>query len=364
MNDRKRQLRKLLEGYRDRAAEITLEMPELEAIVARHDEGGAAVAERPAPVVERPAPVAERPAPVVERPAPVVARPAPVAERPAPAAERELELESLPVTPRRPSPAAIEEEPDQAPGYTRAAWLAAALALALGGGWWGNTARLHNRNIHKVLPLTMSSSVGLARHGSVIYSFDRTRKLMGAIDPETGSLVSLKHFPNNLSGGLAASADKLWSADTSGVLYEHSFDNDYTVRRTFANPDHRPCALHWDGAHLWIADARTNSIYEYTVGASLVPARQFTLPTGMVPVGLHVEKGLVWVLDAATRTIYRYRVRALLEPVDSMSLQPWIAAPRKPTGMVIDEQALWISVDGLPELHRFDLRLLPWRSDS
>ena len=100
------------------------------------------------------------------------------------------------------------------------------------------------------------------------------------------------------------------------------------------------------------------------VGASLAPARQFTLPTGMVPVGLHVEKGLVWVLDAATRTIYRYRVRALLEPVDSMSLQPWIAAPRKPTGMVLDEKALWISVDGQPELHRFDLSLLPWRSDS
>jgi hypothetical protein len=32
--------------------------------------------------------------------------------------------------------------------------------------------------------------------------------------------------------------------------------------------------------------------------------------------------------------------------------------------MVIDEQALWISVDGLPELHRFDVSLLPWRADS
>jgi hypothetical protein len=364
MNDRKRQLRKLLEGYRDRAAEITLEMPELEALVSRHDEGGAAVAERPAPVAERSAPVAERPAPVAERPAPVAERPAPVAERPAPAAERELEIESLPVAPRRAAPVEIEEEYDESRGYARAAWLAAALVAAIGGGWWGVSTRLHNRNIHRVLPLTLTSSVGLARHGAVIYSYDRTRKLMGAIDPATGSLVSLKSFPNSLASSLASSPDKLWSADTSGVLYEHSFNDDYTVRRTFANADHRPCALHWDGAHLWVADARTNSIYEYMVGASLVPARQFTLPTGMVPVGLHVEKGLLWVLDAATRTIYRYRVRALLEPVDSLSLQPWIAAPRKPTGMVLDEKALWISVDGQPELHRFDLSLLPWRADS
>jgi hypothetical protein len=204
----------------------------------------------------------------------------------------------------------------------------------------------------------------LAKHGTAIYSFDRARKLMGAIDPATGTMISLKRFPNGLASGLAASPDKLWSADTSGVLYEHSFNDDYAVRRTFANPDRRPSALHWDGAHLWIADTRTNSIYEYTVGTSLVPARQFTLPSGMVPVGLHVEKGLVWVLDAATRTVHRYRVRALLEPVDTMSLQPWIPFPRKQTGMLVDDKALWISVDGPPELHRFDLSLLPWRADS
>ena len=151
MNDRKRQLRKLLEGYRDRAAEITLEMPELEALVSRHDEGGAAVAERPAPVAERPAPVAERPAPAAERPAPA-------AERPAPAAERELEIESLPVVPRRPAPVDVEEEDEEDRGYARAAWLAAALVAAIGGGWWGVSTRIHT-GISPGPALTITSSI-------------------------------------------------------------------------------------------------------------------------------------------------------------------------------------------------------------
>lgn len=334
MSDRKRQLRKLLERYRDRAAAITFKMPELEAIAARHGAGDAAVAERLAP-----------------------------------ADEREPEPASFTFAPPQPeasveAPAAVVEAPPRGRGYARGAWLAAALGAVLAGGWWGHTARLQKRSIHQALPLPMSSSVGLARSGAVFYSFDRTRMLIGTIDPDKGGLNALKRFPNGLPSGLAASPERLWSADMNGFLYEHSLADGYAVRRTFANPARRPSALHWDGSHLWIADARTNSIYEYTVGASLSAARQFTLPPGMTPVGLHVEKGLVWVLDAASRTIYRYRVRALLEPVDSMSLQPWISAPRQPSGLVIDDQAVWISVDGPPELHRFDLSLLPWRSDS
>ncbi len=350
MNDRKRQLRKLLEGYRDRAAAITFKMPELEALAARHVASGAAVVENPAPVAERaPEPVRE-PEPEAE-PELASVTPAPAPARPAPPARAEA----------RPKPA---EAPASGSGFARMAWLGAALMIALGGGWWARNERLHHQNIHQVLPLPMSSSVGLARGGDVFYSFDRTRMLIGTIDPVKGGLISLKRFPNGMPTGLAASADKLWSADANGFLYEHALTGDYAVRRTFANPSRRPCALHWDGAHLWIADSRTNSIYEYTVGVSLSAARQFTLPTGVTPAALHVENGLVWVLDAASRTIYRFRARALLEPVDSMSLEPWIASPRQPTGMVLDDKSVWISVDGPPELHRFDLSLLPWRADS
>lgn len=352
MSDRKRQLRKLLERYRDRAAAITLEIPELQAIAARQGESDAAVAESRAPVIEPPAPAAERPAPVAERPAPA-------AERPAPAAKRPPEPDDTPAPPRRPAPAA-----DAPGGHAAAYWLAVLFVAALAGGGWLFAERAQGKNSHRVVSLPLSSSVGLARRGIVLYSFDRARSRMAAIDSTSGGLLSVKRFPNVLASGLAASPDKLWSADTTGLLYEHGLTDDYAVRRTFANPDRRPSALHWDGSHLWIADARTNSLYEYTVGASLVPARQFTLAPGMAPVGLHVESGLLWVLDANSRAIHRYRVRALLEPVDSLTLQPWISAPRRPSGMIVDGQVLWISTDGTPELHRFELRKLPWRADS
>lgn len=349
MSDRKRQLRRLLERYRDRAAAITLEMPELKAIAAR--QGALAAAASPAPAAE--ASAAEAPSAVVERPAPAAA------DAPEPA--------SVPVKPRRPSPepspATAEDAPARGRGYPLAAWLSAFLAAALAGGAWILAARPQLKSGHRVVALPLSSAVGLARRGPVLYSFDRARMQMAAIDSAAGGVLSLKRFPHGPSSGIAASPEKLWSADANGFLHEHRFDDEYSVRRTFANPDRRPSALHWDGTHLWIADARTNSLYEYTVGASLVPARQFTLPPGVAPVGLHVESGLVWVLDANSRAIRRFRARALLEPVDSMNLKAWISAPRTPTGMVVGEH-LWISSDGPAELHRFDLRKLSWRADD
>lgn len=353
MSDRKRQLRKLLERYRDRAAAITLEMPELKALAER--DAAPAVAEAAAPAVVEvaaAAPATVRPAPVAERTPPPASMPAP-APAPAPAA-------------RRPAPAPRPDEDDPAPreGYSLGAWLAAALVAALAGGGWVAVKSVQRKNSHRAHALPLESAVGLARRGIVLYSYDRAKARMAAIDSTTGGVISLKRFPNASASGLAASPDKLWSADANGFLYEHALTDDYAVRRTFANPNRRPSALHWDGSRLWIADARTNTLYEYTVGSSLVPARQFTLPPGMTPVGLHVANGLVWVLDANSRAIYRYRVRALLEPVDSVSLQARIAAPRRPAGFVVDDRALWITTDGPPELHRLELRSLDWRSDD
>ncbi len=345
MSDRKRQLRRLLERYRDRAAAITLEMPELKAIAAR--QGALAAAASPAPVAEAPAPQAY----------------AGVAERPAPDAGDAREPAAVPVNPLRPAPEPPTADYAPAPGRGLAPWLAALLVAALAGGAWVLAGRLQLKSGHRVVALPLSSAVGLARRGPVLYSFDRARMRMAAIDSAAGGVISLKSFPHGPASGIAASPEKLWSADADGFLHEHRLDDEYSVRRTFANPDRRPSALHWDGSHLWIADARTNSLYEYTVGASLVPARQFTLPPGVAPVGLHVESGLVWVLDANSRAIRRFRARALLEPVDSMNLRPWISAPRAPTGMVVGEH-LWISSDGPAELHRFELRKLPWRADD
>jgi len=343
MSDRKRQLRKLLDRYRDRAAAISLELPELKALAARHDLGEPAVVERPAPAAVRaPAPAPE-PAP---KPS---SEPAPEPVYAAPAA-------------RRRPPVEADEDPASSRGYSGAVWLGVVVAAVVAGGWLANS-RLQRKNAHRAVPLALSNPVGLAQRGGILYTFDRSRAQLGSIDAAAAGLIALKSFPNGSASGLAASSDKLWSADANGVVYEHGVD-DYAVRRTFANPHRRPSALHWDGSHLWIADARTNSLYEYKVGSSLVPARQFTLPPGMTPVGLHVENGLVWVLDAAGRSVHRFRVRALLEPVDTLTLQPWISAPGRPSGMIVDGGVLWITADGPAQLHRFDLRLLAWRSDS
>lgn len=336
MSDRKRQLRKLLERYRDRAAAITLEMPELQALAAR---AGVDAAPAPQPT--------------------------------APAAEREPERAPpprLPEPPRLPPPprppARDDDEPAQEKGGSLTAWLVAAVAAAFLVSGWAVTSRVQRKNSHWMSALPLKSVVSLARREGTLYSFDRAAGQLAALDAATGAVISLKRFPNGSANGLAASSDRLWSADANGILYEHRLEDDYPVRRTFANPNRRPSALHWDGAHLWIADARTNSLYEYTVGASLVPARQFTLPPGVAPVGLHVANGVVWVLDANGRAIRRFRARALLEPIDSMDLKPWIPAPATPTGMVVGEQALWISSDGPAELHRFDPRKLSWRADD
>lgn len=336
MSDPKRQLRRILDRYRSRAAAISLEMPELKALAERHAEGRAALAEAPAPVPQAPAP--------------------------APVAERAPEI-STPLPPRwEPAPEEFVEQFDEEASAARP-WLAVVLVAAVAGGAWLAAGRLMHRNAHSVVPLPLSSPAALARRGGALFTFDRAKGQLAIVDAAAGTLISSKRFPIRATSGLAAASDRLWSADPNGFVYEHSLEDGYPVRRTFANPERRPSALHWDGSHLWIADARTNSLYEYSVGESLAPARQFTLPPGVKATGLHVEDGVVWVLDAAARRIHRFRARSLLEPVDSAALDEWIPAESKPAGMLVGGRTVWIATDGPPELHRFDARRLPWRAD-
>jgi hypothetical protein len=328
-DQRDRVFREALDGYRRRAAALTLHIPELEALVARHGTGAAAVAEPPAqkPRTLRPPPTRLDPE---------------FRHRPSPSVEIAL---------APPNPAPARRGP-----ASRALWLVLAAVVTLGAaGGWMRFSRLQRLSGHRAMVLPLIGSVGLARSGGLLYSLDPARKLLGAIDPATGVLVSLTAFPNAAASGLAVTDRALWSADESGVLYEHAPGGDYAVRRVFSNANRRPTALFWDGSRLWVADAWTHSVYEYTLGGSLTAARQFTLPSGLSPAGLYASNGVLWVLDAASRTIFRFKTQALLEPLDTLSLQEWIAAPQKPTGMVIDGETLWIAAVSPSELHRLDL---------
>lgn len=342
------QRRRLLEDLRRRAAAVVLELPELEELARSHGVS-TVVAEFPVRVLEPPA-EEERSLPSVEPPEPAPPRAPP---QPAP-----------PRAPPEPAPSdASEKEPASWP---RAWAIAAAVLVSVAAGFsaWLRHERDLHAAMHSVFSLPLASQAGLARHGAALYCLDRTRLLIAAVDSKTGRIDSLKRFPGEEPQGISASAQSLWSAEDTGVVCEHAFDAGYTVLRRFSNPERRPTALHWDGAHLWLADARTGSLYEYSVGASLEPMRQFTLPAGLLVAGIHVDGDLVWVLDAAGRALWRFRARALLEPLDRAPLSPWLAAPRSPTGLLVESGVVWVAADLPPELHKIDAKLLSWRPAS
>lgn len=266
------------------------------------------------------------------------------------------ERDEAPVAP----PAAPGPAPDQAQARSRRGWLLAALgaAAAAGAALW--PAPEVAVPAYRAIPLPFSDAAGMAWHDGLLHAIDARRLLLYSIEPETGEVRALRKFPGSLPSALAASSGAFWSADLGGVIREHAPDAAFTVQRSYQNPERSPTVLHWDGAHLWAADSRTETVYQYTVGEALNPVRQYSFP-GVRVAGLHAADGLLWVLDGSKRELTRCQAKALAVVEDAADLSPWLAAGEKPTGLVVREQALWIITERPARLHRVPLAELRWR---
>lgn len=269
------------------------------------------------------------------------------------------------VKPRLPVPAPVVKLPpvseEKAAGFKfpRKPVLAAFLVAAFVGGlsWRWQASR---PQIHTAYPLPYGHAAGLAMAKGTLYSVDRTRQLLFAVNPDGGKVKDISAFPNSALAGLAWGGSGFWSADArTGRILLHNQDLDHTVARAFSNPDRSPGAVYWDGASLWASDERTETVYQYSVGSSLALAKQYTLP-GLGISGLHIAENKLWAADAVTRKIYRYSLDILPVPQDVLDLSPWLLPNSRVTGFVVDGPSLWFITDRPAQLHKVDLNRVVW----
>ena len=282
----------------------------------------------------------------------------------APARVTEDEFEPPPLIPHAPVPvpAPVSKEVPAPPGskHSRRNWLlaAAALSAAAGAALWSTQGA--PEPAHRAIPLPFSDAVGMAWHDGLLHSIDGRRLLLYSIEAETGEVRALRKLPSASPGGLAASPEAFWSSELDGAIHEHANDAALTVRRSYRNADRSPTVLHWDGTHLWAADARTETVYQYKTGEALNPMRQYSFP-GVRISGLHAADGKLWVLDGPKRELTRFQAKALAIVEDGADLSPWLAAGENPVGLAVREEMLWVITDRPARLHRIPLAKLRWR---
>ncbi|MBI4677608.1 MAG: hypothetical protein HY748_08495 [Elusimicrobia bacterium] len=284
---------------------------------------------------------------------------------PAPAAEEPPVARPCIATPSAAPPSAAEPS---APGDRRllllsAAACAAAVLAVL--GWWGWRATTRGK-VHRAYPLPFAATSSLTVKDGRLYAIDPRRGLLFLFESSGSALKEkgIHQFPNPSVDGLALGAGCLWSSDGgTGRILRHGPEPPFSVESVYSNPDSRPLALDWDGAHLWALDGRTGTVTQNAMSRdsraqALFPVAQHTLPA-MDPVGLHAADGALWVFDALTRKVRLFRTGGVLTASGSIDLSAWLAPNARVTGLAVDGRHLWLAAENPAELHRFDLEYLP-----
>lgn len=335
-----RELDGLLDDYRARMARVRLEIPEAEKL---------SVGEAPLRAVslreERESPAAELGGGMGGT-----------------GAETEQEREGL-----RPGVPTQVPRPRGAPLFPawprlprRLAWILAALAaavLAASGLWrWGGRPNGTRRSF----PIPYTDTAGLAVAGDALFSVDRKRQLLFSFSADGMRIKTVEQFPNPAVSGLALGEGCLWSTDAdTGYIYQHELEWKHSVLRAYANPSRNPTAIYWDGQHLWVYHAKTETVFQFLVRDSLVPIEQYTLP-GITPIGLYVKDGILWVYDANTHRVLRFRLGVLATPLDTADISPWLSTRSVVTGFAVGPSGLWLITQNPSEILRFEPKSLTW----
>lgn len=240
---------------------------------------------------------------------------------------------------------------------TLAVGLAAAVAMSVLFWSLARWRGLAAERAQRFFPLPLAGAAALAEEGGQLHALDPKRGLLITLKLESGAPVisMIRKLPNPSATGLAAGSGVLWTAESRGILRRHAPDKELSVTLTFANPESSLSALFWDGRSLWAADSRTETLFEFTPGNSLLPAGQYTL-AGLAPAGLSVSGRVLWVLDGPSKKIQRFRLGGVLSTDGSADLTPWLKSGSRAAGFIVSDEWVWILSENPAGLHRLDAR--------
>ena len=249
----------------------------------------------------------------------------------------------------------VDEEREAAPAPLKisrlrraAPWsAAAAAALATALAW------LPGRSGETLRPLPLERPAGLAAGPQGLYALDSGRKTLALLSTEGEPVRALKPLAGDDLRGVAIGADTVWTADPArGRILQTRLSDTGEIDKVFREPGSRPTALHWDGAHLWVADTQSRTVQKLTVAETLGLVTEYPM-TAAQPVGLHRSQDLLWILDGASRVLRRYRLGETLSAVDQWDLSQKIPPSAGLAGFAVQGEEVWFLTDNPPALRGY-----------
>lgn len=175
------------------------------------------------------------------------------------------------------------------------------------------------------------------------------------IQAYTGEVVKAIKSPGSFVTGMAFDGEKLWVADRKTDKIYQIDTITGKVLLTIESPAYWPMGLAWDGKYLWNSDIRGRSdIAENLDGMihQIEPATGNIIKTikspSSCPDALAWDGKYLWEADHVARKIICF------SPVDGTTIKSFASPSNDPTGMAYDGRYLWISDRIKDEIYMVD----------
>jgi len=169
----------------------------------------------------------------------------------------------------------------------------------------------------------------------------------------TGDVLKQFPTPGSCPTGLTFDGEHLWVADRkSDSLYQIELSGGKVVKR-FPTPGFFPTGVAWDGKHLWMTDQDfRNTSTEVHTGKIYMICPKTGITLKMIeapsadPQGLTWDGEFLWVSDNVEDKIYR------ISPEDGTTVAEFGSPASDPHGLAWDGHYLWVSDRTEDEIYR------------
>jgi len=161
-----------------------------------------------------------------------------------------------------------------------------------------------------------------------------------------GDVIKSFPAPDQFPTGLAYDGKHLWLADRkTDLLYQIDISSGKT-NATLPAPGFSPTGLAWDGSHLWCIDDKEKLLYRINP-ATGVAERIIEAYTNN-PKDICWDGKLIWLADDKLDLILS------IDPEDGMMISNFASPSSNPDGLTWDGKYLWISDRGENMLYRVE----------
>ncbi len=163
---------------------------------------------------------------------------------------------------------------------------------------------------------------------------------------KVGDVIKSFKTPGNFPTGLAFDGKYLWIADRkTDMLYQIDPETGAQKNKITA-PGYSPTGLAWDGTHLWCVDDKEG--YLYRINVETGEAERVIEAYTRNPKDICWDGELLWVVDD------RLDILMSVDPEDGMMITNHDAPSGSPDGLTFDGKFLWVADRGQDMIYRVD----------